>query len=191
MASSTRSWQEDTPRSQVEMELAVEQSLERQWTWMAAFVKAQLGLSSSPYDFKDRILQSLVRHWRGPLEPKPFDEAVRKELKQCVHNERRKVFRHNQACLSTAEIETLPDPASLQFASQLESFSQIQFILEQTPADLVPVLESLYGFHSKEIRTREELARDLGIRRSTLDKRLGRLFAKLRNNFRPVRHNDT
>ncbi len=182
MASSTRSWQEDAPRSPVEMELAVEQSIERQWSWMVPFVKAQLGLSASPYDFKDRIVQSLARHWRGTLEPQPFDEAVRKELKQCMHDDRRTAFRRAQKQGIPAETEQIPDPRSLDFVSRLERNSQLdlvrKYIQDERP-DYQPIVDKLFGFHDEEEVKVAELAEQLGIPTDTLRHRLYRFYAEL------------
>ena len=187
MASPTRSWHE-TP-SQREMELAVEQSIERLWSWMVVLVTSQLGPSVSPHDFRERMARGLLSDWQGPLETNRVDEAVRKTLQQLVHDDCRQKFRRtrNQSFL---EIDTIPDPSSLHFATRLERDSQMAVVwdyIQNKRPDYQPLVERLFGFHEEEIKV-NKLAQQLGIRPDTLRHRLYRLYAELRTQLSRLPH---
>jgi DNA-directed RNA polymerase specialized sigma24 family protein len=183
MASPTRNWQKDPPPSKSELELAVEQSMERLQSWTTSCVQSQLGPSVSPYDFMDRLVQSLIPRWQGPLDSVRVDEAVRKTLRQLVHDDRRKAFRRAQKYQPAAEIEEVPDPRSLDFASQLEIDSAMSLIREHirnVRPEYQPIVNSLFGFVDEEELTVKELATKIGILPDTLRRRLSRFYAELR-----------
>jgi DNA-directed RNA polymerase specialized sigma24 family protein len=183
MASPTRSWHENPPPSQLEMEVAVEQSMERLRSWTVSFVHSQLGPSTSPYDFVERVAQCLTPRWQGPLDPIRVDEAVRKTLQKLVHNDRRTVIRRARKYQSTADIEKVPDPRSLDFASQLELDSAMSLVWEHIRnerPDYKPIVDSLFGFVDEDELSVKDLANRLGILPDTLKHRLSRFYAELR-----------
>ncbi len=181
MASPTRSWHENPPPSQSEMELAVEQSMERLRPWMIPFVTSQLGPSVTPYDFTERIVKYLIPRWRGPLDSGRVDEEVRRAFTQLVHNDCRKEFRRTRD-QSYIENDQIPDPHSLDFESQLEHNSQIaliwKYIRNERP-DYQPIVDKLFGFHDEEEVKVKQLAKELGVPVDTLWHRLYRFYAEL------------
>jgi hypothetical protein len=162
----------------------IRESIERMRSWISDYLRGQIGCHASPNDFTNRIERRLIaRLESGALEAHNLDNEVKNVLRLLIYEDRRAEFRKSLVCCSSAEIENVRDPDSLQFALRLELESQIQAIRQRIPDHLLPIIDTLYGFSDAEELSIEELARRLGIRRNTLNRRLSRLFQKLRLEF--------
>ncbi len=166
----------------------IQEAFDRMQSWIGLYVRSHIGSHTCANDFRDRIERRLLNQL-GTDQPDScsLDAAVKNTTKLLVHEDRRSNFKKAQICGSSSEIENVQDPESLHFVSRLELESQIRFIRQRIPAHLLPIIDTLYGFADAEEVTIDNLAAYLGIRRNTLDKRLSRLFKKLRTELSQFR----
>ena len=178
----------DVGSVQDENRILIRESIERLRSWINRYVQAHIGSHVSATDFTERIeIRLLKRLEPGTPKLNDIDEAVQNVLRLLVHESRRSDLRKSRRYTSNVEIETVQDPSSLHFASRVELDSQIQFIRKRIPEHLLPIIDTLYGFADAEELSIEELTEHFGIRRNTLNKKLSRLFRKLRRELRPSR----
>jgi RNA polymerase sigma factor (sigma-70 family) len=159
-------------------------SMARLHSWIDCYVRAQLGPDVCGPDFFERLHQRVnIRvEKRRPdelLTPE-LEEEVKRMLKMLVHEDRLKALRRAKISVPIGEIENLEDPASVRFAEQLETAAEARAFLESIPNDLTPVIRHLYGIDGEKIKSRKEIAKDLGVDVNTLNQQLRRLYEKLR-----------
>jgi hypothetical protein len=165
-------------------DVLIREAIDRLRTWIGRYVQNQLGFAASPNDFTDRLECRLRRTGSQENDVDSLDAAVQNTLRLLVHEHRRSTFRKGRVCVSTADIEEIQDPHSLQFEARIELQSEVSLIRGLIPQDLLPVIDSLYGFVDEEPVSVAHLAKRLGIRRNTLNQRLRRLYITLRAELR-------
>jgi len=161
----------------------IRDTINRLDSWIAGYVQSRLDPSASSSDFTSRIERRLLGRLGKDLAPDPLSltNAVQNTVKTLVHEDRRLAFRRSKLYDANADIEKVEDPLSLEFAERLALQSHVEFIRKSVPADLQDLVDSLFGFTGEEDVTVADLANQLGIQRNTLDQRLRRLYAKLRD----------
>jgi DNA-directed RNA polymerase specialized sigma24 family protein len=168
-------------RSEIDSQAkTIQDEIDQQRSWINRYVQSQLGSDVSAEDLNERIEKRLRARIASNREQLPLADAVKNVTKLLVYEEQRAAYRRSQICLSDANIQSLQDPASLEFAERIDLESQIKTVLDHIPPELLPIVESLYGFTEIEV-SRGEMARKLGMPRNRLDKKLSRLFADLRS----------
>lgn len=165
-----------------EVNSVVWESILRQWPSIEEYVQSQLGPSVSVSDFSDRIISRLADRVDETTNIAIIDELVQKTVRFLAHEERRTAYRRAKFYAPDANLDNLKDPASLDFVHGLDSETKARAILERVPPEMVPIIDSLFGFQ-KETVTQKALAKSLGISRQTLKRRLNKLFEDLRTTF--------
>jgi len=159
-------------------------SMARLRSWIDSYVRAQLGPSVCGNDFAEllyqRVNNRIEKHRQDELSPDEFDGEVRNNLRLLVYEERQKISRRSKHLVPVNDIEALPDPTSVEFAERLEIAAEARAFLESIPEDLVPVVRHLYGLNGEKVKSRTQLAKDLGFKVNTLNQRLRRVYEKLR-----------
>jgi DNA-directed RNA polymerase specialized sigma24 family protein len=141
--------------------------------------------TGSPSDYVDRVERRVEDRLNGSGELAAVDEEVRRGFRDFVHNDSRTRARRQVRfdTSNAASAEAVPDPNSSDFALAIEEESHLEWHMEEIRRRVDPetmaILEQLYGFHPEQW-TIDNLAKKMGIKRNTLEKRLSRTFAKLR-----------
>ena len=161
-------------------EVLLRESIQRLHLWIEKYVRDRLGEYVSGYDFRDRLFGRLVDRIDKSMEPDEVDNHTKQMLKWLVHEDQRAAFRRSQVVVADQRIERLPDPNSLKFSEQLDIESQMRVLLDRIPPELRPVIDDLYGLHGERVKSRKEVAKQLGWKRNTLDQKLRRLYLDLR-----------
>jgi hypothetical protein len=159
-------------------------SIARLRSWIDSYVPSQLGSDACGNDFVEllykRVSSSLKKRRQDGLSPEEFNVEVRNSLRLLVHEEQQKIFRRSKRLIPVSDVETLPDPTSLEFAEHLDVAAEARAFLERIPEDLIPVVRHLYGLDGEKVKSRKQLAKDLGLKVNTLNQRLRRVYEKLR-----------
>ena len=154
-------------------------AIERVRPCLAKYVASQFDLLSEN-DFTDGIARRLIAQKRSNpsilSDSSGMDEAVRNTLRLLVHERKRTVYRRGEIAISPKAT----DPNSLAFAEKLETESLAQAVLRRVPADMLSIIENLYGLHETEELSVKAIAANLGISENTLSQKLSRLRADLR-----------
>ena len=163
----------------------IRESIFRLWFSIQKHVQ-KFDPTGSPSDYAERVEERIAGHSNGDGEISTVDSAVRRTVRDLLQNDRRKKFRQESRFRQSnwTEVESIADPTGGRFAAAMEEEShlawQIEEIRRRVDVETMAILEQLYGFHSEQW-TLDNLAKKMGIKRNTLEKRLARTFEKLRH----------
>jgi hypothetical protein len=164
------------------LEGRIRESIYRLWFRLRKYAQAY-DCSASPSDFADQIEERVARRLSGNADTVFIDSAVQNIGKLLAHEKQRTAQRRAKFYDPVANIETIHDPKSVTFATKLEVEShvrsQMRVIRQNVTAEELSILEKLYGFSGDEWSI-EKLAKKMNLQEDTLDKRLHRLYVKLR-----------
>lgn len=141
--------------------------------------------SASPSDHAERVEERVAAKLKADVETSVVDDEVRRRFRDVAHADRRAEFRHRIRFLDrhSSELESIADSNGSGFATALENEREIEWQIEEIRRRVDPetmqILERLYGFHAQQW-TIDNLAKKMGIKRNTLEKRISRTFAQLR-----------
>jgi hypothetical protein len=181
LAASSHSWTSETfKEDRFDSEVSLRESIQRLHFWIEKYARDRLGECVSAYDFRDRLFSRLVDRIEKGMEPDEIDDHTKQMMKWLVHEDQRTAFRRSQVVVADQRIEHLPDPNSLKFSEQLDIESQMRVLLDRIPPELRPAIDDLYGLHGERVKSRKEVAKQLGWKRNTLDQKLRRLYLDLR-----------
>jgi len=141
--------------------------------------------SASPSDHAERVEERVAVKLKADGGTNAVDDEVHRSFRDVAHADRRAEFRHRFRFLDrdSSGLESIADPNASCFATTLENKCQIEWQIEEIRRRVDPetmeILERLYGFHAEQW-TIDNLAKKMGIKTNTLEKRISRTFAELR-----------
>jgi DNA-directed RNA polymerase specialized sigma24 family protein len=164
------------------------ESMYRLWFSIQKYVQ-RVDPGASPSDYAWRVEQRVAARNNKSGENSSIDDAVQRAFRSVIHEDRRTDLRRRVKFedRDASKIEGVPDQNNVSCDAYLVDQShvewQIQQIRQSVGPEMMEILEQLYGFHSDQW-TIDNLARKMGVRKDTLQRRLLRVFAKLRNELR-------
>jgi DNA-directed RNA polymerase specialized sigma24 family protein len=171
----------------------IRESIHRLWFSIQRHI-GKSDATGSPSDYADRVEDRVAKSLNGNAGRADVDDEVRDAFRDVVHNDSRTRARQQSRFDNSnpSVVESIPDPNSCGFALTIEEDSHVEWHIEEirrrVDPEMMTILEQLYGFHSEQW-TMDNLAKKMGIKRNTLEKRLSRTFAKLRRELPDRRMN--
>jgi len=162
----------------------IRESIYGLWFSIQRHVK-KFDATGSPSDYADRVVERVAGRLNRDGELPAPDEEVRSAFRDIVHNDSRTRVRQQSRFDNSnpTKVELIADPNSCDFARTIEEESNVEWQMEEirrlVDPEMMAIIEQLYGFHSQQWTT-ENLAKKMGLRKNTLEKRLSRTIAKLR-----------
>ena len=160
---------------------ALTQALRNMHEWIYTYVSQNLHEAAALDEFTDKLMIRLRRVLaRDPTCcPKA---AITKTVGDLVHDLNRTAIRKETRFLTRAAFDDLIDSRQNIETTLIEQVPQEQArailcALKDKDRDLV---EKVYGLHECRL-SRNQIARELGLRRNSIDQRLRRIFESIRN----------
>ena len=147
-------------------------------SWISLYASRHLGPGVSPFDFFEPLGRRLAGRLENGCSDAELEKSVKINVRYLVKEQKRETARKTNQAVPIAEAGDPPDPR-LGVIEQVLRQEEADELLKHFDDDVAGWIAKLYGFDCEEV-PRVQLAKELGIRRNTLDARLAREFRKLR-----------